>query len=317
MDVVCRRLAWSYLFHHQSLLTREERDGLDEVKDVLPNHPIVDDGDFGSFGTITTIAGLAAVLDVSVVCWNQKTLRKSDARQQLIVHQHSLSSPFQIKEQSMTPGEIYALCKRDVEVMHILWNGTNHYSALISASPTPINIAMRRGLLQAAPVTTVNPKSLAPLTQSASYFNSSTFPDVEGYTKFVDCYRMDIVTTAAPPQLKDVSLSALLKATNDSYHGVIFFKNGGTTARLLCHLVPASYSESDFDKAGDFSSCLYLTDAFTPKHLTIKPPSRKSCYCGIHFHGRKASQCTKCDSWIHTACAGKRSDPFVCKNCAE
>ena len=60
MDRVCRNLAYLWLFDHQNVMLRDEIETLDEILDKLPQHPMVDDDDFGSFGTINTVMGLAA-----------------------------------------------------------------------------------------------------------------------------------------------------------------------------------------------------------------------------------------------------------------
>ena len=92
MDRVCRELAYLWLFDHKQILLRDEIETLDEILDKLPQHPMVDEEDFGSFGTINTIKGLAAYLDVSIVCWNKTTLRNKDALQQVIMHMHDAST---------------------------------------------------------------------------------------------------------------------------------------------------------------------------------------------------------------------------------
>ena len=300
MDVICRQLAWLYLSKHTELLDRKEIDMLDEITDQMPQHPMVDDDDFGSYGTINPIRGLAAYLDVSVVCWNQKTLRNSLALQQVIVHEHNPTSPFDMCEHNMSLSEIVAFSRRDPRVMHIEWNGDNHYAALVTSTPTPINAEIKSGLLQVNPVTSVNPKF--------------AIEAPKGYALFVNLFRRDIVLTPMPKKFTDVTitnkaLSAMVAAAGSKYHGIaLISKNSGERLRCFCTMSPGMYKASDFGKSGDFTVQLLVSQAFMKKYSTTTPPSDNgaTCSCGIIYRFVKDMpeiQCMVCGVWEHAECA--------------
>ena len=298
MDVICRQLSWLYLSKHTELLEEKEMETLDEITDKLPQHPMVDDDDFGSFGNINTIRGLAAYFDVSVVCWNQKTLRNPLALQQVIVHEHNLASPFDMTERHMSLGEIVAFSQQDARVMHIEWNGTDHYSALVASTPTPINAEIKTGLLQVTPVTDVNPKLVTEAPK--------------GYTLFVNLWRNDIHTTPMPKKFTDVTitkrvLSAMVAAAGSKYHGIaLITKDSGERVRCFCTMSPGVYKASDFAKSGDFTVLLLIRQAFMKKYSTTTPPSDNgaSCSCGIYYEKNMPEiQCMGCGVWEHAECA--------------
>ena len=298
MDVICRQLSWLYLSKHTELLDKKEMETLDEITDQLPQHPMVDDDDFGSFGNINTIRGLAAYFDVSVVCWNQKTLRNPLALQQVIVHEHNLASPFDMTERNMSLGEIIAFSRQDARVMHIEWNGINHYSALVASTPTPINAEIKTGLLQVTPVTDVNSKLVIEAPK--------------GYTLFVNLWRRDIHLTPMPKKFTDVTitkraLSAMVAAAGSKYHGIaLITKDSGERVRCFCTMSPGVYKASDFGKSGDFTVQLLVSQAFMKKYSTTTPPSDNgaSCSCGIYYEKNMPEiQCVMCGVWEHAECA--------------
>ena len=70
----------------------------------------------------------------------------------------------EIKEVNMTPSEIVTFSQMDHRVMHIEWDGVDHYAALIGPE-VPIKQSMHDALMLAMPVADVNPKSLNPVAK--------------------------------------------------------------------------------------------------------------------------------------------------------
>lgn len=280
------------------------------------------DDDYGSFGNINTIRGLAAYFDVTVVCWNQKTLRNGVALQQVVVHEHDSAAPFRMLERYMDAAQIVTLCKTDQKVM---WNGLNHYSALVGAAPTPINPHIKTGLMHVSPVTAVNPKSIKPEIKS--------MPTPKGYQQFANLYRNDISTVEVPKRLANATVPQLIgMAEKLNYEGVALFRKGnGPEVRCFCVLPPAKYTPSDFGKTGDFSSNLFVSTKFMMKNADITPScdNGASCKCGIYYDKKMDEvQCTRCGTWNHASCATKGDKKklsnleefatnFLCESCVE
>lgn len=323
MDRVCRQLAYLWLFDHTQSLLADEIETLDEILDKLPQHPMVDDDDFGSFGNINTIMGLAAYLDVSVVCWNKTTLRNSEARQQVIMHMHDASSPDgEIKEVSMTAAEIVTFSQMDARVMHIEWNGVNHYAALIGSSNVPIKQAMHNALMLATPVADVNPKSLIVTKPSMKKMGN-----VSGWMHLVDLYRSDLTLKVVPAVARKKPLKQILElARLKNYHGVIYYA-GPQQSDVVCYVKfshDAKLTASDFLKSGDFSSHLYIDKTWMEAATATMPPDPHADNCPCHtIYTRRMDvvDCLGCQKSFHAECVGVtdvgKAGEWRCLGCAQ
>ena len=319
MDRWCRSLAFLWMYEHQNRLQPDEIETLSDVVDVVPQHPLVDNDDFGSYGTITTIAGLAAYFDVSVVCWNKTTLRIPNARQQVLLHKHDDRAPFDISEVVMSPSEILALSRSDARVMHLEWNGVDHYAALVGQTPTPINAAQMAGLMSSTPVSAVNPKSLKPLKPP-----TKKMPDAPGWMHLVDKWRTDI--TLERVSSKSKSLKQLLQLTRSKkYHGIVFYTVTKRTEVCFCTFAAdAKLSATDFMFTGDFACNMYIDEEWQ-RHCHGAAQAdvcRNDCACLTYFNQpNDLIQCCQCNAWSHAICAGvilgELDDPdaFVCSHC--
>jgi hypothetical protein len=307
MDRVCRNLAYLWLFDHQNVMLRDEIETLDEILDKLPQHPMVDDDDFGSFGTINTIMGLAAYLGVSVVCWDKTTLRNSNAQQQVIMHMHDDTSPdAEIKEATMTPSEIVTFSQLDPRVMHIEWNGVNHYAALIGPSDVPIKQSVRNALMLATPVADVNPKSLTPVGKPSI----KKMGNVSGWMHLTDLYRSDLSLKVVPAVAMNKPLKQLLELSRTkNYHGVIYY-SGAQQSDVVCYVKfphDAKLTTADFLKSGDFSSHLYIDKSWMEATTITMPPDphASNCPCRtIYTRRMDAVDCIGCKKSFHAKCVG-------------
>ena len=129
--------------HRSQLLTKDAN--YIEKLDIVPTYQ--EDGSFakgengcnmGSFGGDLEIKALASMFGISVVIWNYSSIRKRDARQQVVVCLDftSTTDPFAMKDLYMTPTEIASFCRpeRIGRVTHIEFNGVDHYSCMLSAT---------------------------------------------------------------------------------------------------------------------------------------------------------------------------------------
>jgi hypothetical protein len=324
MDRVCRNLAYLWLFDHQNVMLRDEIETLDEILDKLPQHPMVDDDDFGSFGTINTIMGLAAYLDVSVVCWDKTTLRNSNAQQQVIMHMHDDTSPdAEIKEATMTPSEIVTFSQLDPRVMHIEWNGVNHYAALIGPSDVPIKQSVRNALMLATPVADVNPKSLTPVGKPSI----KKMGNVSGWMHLTDLYRSDLSLKVVPAVARNKPLKQLLELSRTkNYHGVIYY-SGAQQSDVVCYVKfphDAKLTAADFLKSGDFSSHLYIDKSWMEATTITMPPDphASNCPCRtIYTRRMDVVDCIGCKKSFHAKCVGvadvSKVGEWRCLGCAK
>ena len=124
-DAVCRQLVHDYLTSNNSS-EADEKD-IASIDSLLraPVYPLLSPSDMGSFGTSFTISGLAQVSQTTIVMWNTNSLQNDKARQQVVEVKNSscLETNWSNKEIL-----VYSLANPCV---HILWNGADHYSALL------------------------------------------------------------------------------------------------------------------------------------------------------------------------------------------
>ena len=319
MDRLCRVLSHRWLSHNQGMLTEKEKETLDDVKDKRPQHPMVDCDDGGSFGTIHTIMGLAAYFDVSVVCWNATTLSNPNALQQVATHMHDAERGLAMSESVLSVAQIWELTARDARVMHIEWNGTNHYCALVAPAPVPINaITMSMLKVHATPIAYVNPKSFKPATK--------TMPNVPGWIHFVDRIRSDIAHLHVPKVHASKPLEQLLQRARDrNHHGVSYrvSDTGQHTVWYIRFAQKAQLTVADFLKTGDYSSNLYVDERWQETAAGAMPPDahEEDCPCRTRFLKVTTSiPCEECHRWFHQTCVGVNDedvDGWRCADCAE
>ena len=143
-DAYCRQKVVELLQKQSSALqlTKEDMDELSSVKDG-PVYPIDSEDDYGSFGTITTISGLALLFKTTIVLWNCQTLRVASAKQQVI--KYLPLSRRGVNEETWSNEEIAAYSIQNASI-HIMWNGINHYSAMVPAQFVKIDTDLYRHL---------------------------------------------------------------------------------------------------------------------------------------------------------------------------
>jgi hypothetical protein len=206
---------------------------------------------------VYTICGIAAYLDVSVVCWNKKTMGNPLASQQVIVHKHDAADPLGMEERAMTAAELLALCRRDPAVMHIEWD-EDHYSAYLGSAPTPINASWRSALLKAALVTDESPRADA------------------AWTLLVDKTRHDMIKSTTQ---KCLSLAEHLKrATRKAYHAVLFehkLLDGADTVVVYYCKFPFDGKLTEDDFGHKKGAKLYISNEWQKAAVGAAPPDKQ------------------------------------------
>ena len=119
-----------------------------------PDYPLEEASDFGDFGNMNTIVGLAAYFKVSCVVWNKKTLRNASASQQVVEYIEDDDAQ-KVRERLWSMDEILTFAANDKPLIHIEWDGVNHYAALVGPQPVSIDPVVYQRLLQVPLVTRV------------------------------------------------------------------------------------------------------------------------------------------------------------------
>ena len=154
-DLLCRVLCNKWLHDNGVSVLNLSAEEMASVDDILktPEYPFTEEADFGTFGTNVSIGALVALIKVTVVLWNKKTLQNINARQQVIEFiPASATSVETIKERVWDNTEIceYALKNKTI---HIEWNGSNHYAALVPPALVQIDPVFAKMLCNQKPVT--------------------------------------------------------------------------------------------------------------------------------------------------------------------
>ena len=154
-DLLCRVLCNKWLHNNGVSVLNLSAEEMASIDDILktPKYPFTEEADFGTFGTNVSIGALVALIKVTVVLWNKKTLQNINARQQVIEFIPASATEVEtIKERIWDNTEIceYALKNK---MIHIEWNGSNHYAALVPPALVQIDPVFAKMLCNQKPVT--------------------------------------------------------------------------------------------------------------------------------------------------------------------
>lgn len=323
MDRWCRHLAFLWLKDHTHILEQFEIDALDDIVEVLPQYPFdcEKEDDYGSFGTINTIRGLAAYLDVSVVCWNKATMRTSNTMQQVIIHLHDTEAPLEMKEKNMTPAEIVRFCQSDPRVMHIEWTG-NHYSALVPPTPVPIHDVQKNILMLIPPVVDETPEEKK---ESPTTAEEKTVEVPDDWLHLANLCRYDLVFTRVKRKvINKLTFAELLERTRKEGHHALMF----STIDDACYIDfpdEKKVTRKDFLKAGDFECDIYIDKTWLQNvkgSMPIDAKRKDACFCNRCFFSKKfIIGCTMCGKMFHNDCVyvdpEESTDEWKCNECAD
>lgn len=323
MDALCRIMSNVYIEAHQKdlELTPDEIASIDAVLRT-PEYPLVEAGDYGEFGTMTTILGLAFFLKVTCVVWNKKTLRSRGIYQQVVVYDADANS---VKEHNWTYDKI---CSHTGPMMHIEWDGINHYSSLAGVAPIAIDSTVYARLLQVPPVTRQKPMSARPSKRPPEARSDIELP--EGWTELSNRIRLDSSKCTLVTGRKTLK-THLDDAQRQGYNAVMMMNLHGEAKSTIKYLkFDFEVTEENSAEPGDFSTVLYVYGGTANKKKKLSAPpgfdNFASCLCG-KFYQRKESemQCGKCGRWCHVSCvlgpcrdekvAEMAAKVFVCGNC--
>ena len=302
-DGLCRVMAHSYLQSNSLMLnlTMSDIANLDDILE-MPTYPMMTDDDFGSFGSNLTVLGLVGYIKQTIVMWDNTTLDVVDAKQQVITWSGTRAHEF-----NMTPNDI--LQREYHHAIHILWNGTDHYTALVRPMGSQIDDMVYALLRNAVPLSNP-PRPIKRRTTYNGYWDEytnlvrpdpSASEEIENEEKLTSC------------QLKQMCL--------DKGYNAILHRSSGMTHMTTFLRFDFYLSEADCRKAGDFTSTFML---YRPsKKLKNKAPI-SGCTCDTHYLvPMNELSCNQCGRWVHVQCTPHADLPldelnalaFVCSAC--
>jgi hypothetical protein len=165
-DLCCRMLAVTWLQANGEVVLQLNDDEMATVSSFLntPEYPLEVGADCGTFGNNVSIAGLVPHVKRTIILWDKTTLRNPVARQQVIEY----SDTSTVRERVWDLDQIHAYCAAN-QVIHIEWNGSNPYAALVqSDGPVAIAADLTTMLTNLTPITRLKIKSSANLETAKS-----------------------------------------------------------------------------------------------------------------------------------------------------
>lgn len=300
-DALCRVMTHTYLQTNGVMLnlSASELANLDDILE-MPKYPMKEDDDFGSFGSNLTVLGLVGFIKKTVVMWNNLTIDVIDAKQQVISW-----SGVKPLEFNMTPSEIL---KNEPDAIHILWNGSNHYTAMVAPVTVRFDEPVHMLLANAVSI------PQAPAKRRLA-------DDAGNWVCLTNMIRTDPVAVEIVENGDEMSARELKKICLDKGFNTILHIMDTGIVRLM--RFDFTLTMDDCDRAGDFNSNFYI---YTPTKKKMKKtaPCTTGCTCGYHYiKAQTEVSCGKCGRWIHQMCTPHAdmtpeeldAVEFVCTEC--
>ena len=288
-DLLCRVLCNKWLHANGASVLNLSAEEMASIDDILktPEYPFTDEENFGTFGTNVTIAALVALIKVTVVLWNKKTLQNINARQQVIEFIPATAETTEtIKERIWDNTEIceYALKNKTI---HIEWNGSNHYAAFVPAKGVQIDPAFAEMLCNQKPVTRQKVEQTK---------KRKTEDESDGWIHMINHRRPehDPVNFTKTKWAVDTPIDTLKADCRSKNFNAILIFNKAIHYTSYAWKVTAD----DCLEAVDHSCELYVFNGTKRK----KAPT-SGCTCNKVFKKNTHTlQCQTCGRWCHHSC---------------
>ena len=274
-DAVLRTRAYKYLCNRWNQLDDKERAWLEKLM-ILPQYPLLTVDDMGTFGNMLSICAISHYIGRTIVAWHAKTLRERHAKQQVAVYDKQSDTT---TEQYWTADEILQAHLMH-HLVHIEWDGFDHYAALIGK---PVLLA---------------PAAMTELMHATRIGHAAAADQLpSGWSKHVDKFR-DPRSWSALERLLPVhkQCSDAQKKGYDAFlvHGesvyYLFYKENITDKDLL-------------DVADDN---ITLYTRINPKKGKMPPETDFQCCKKMKLLEKQFLECNKCYRSFHASCVFER-----------
>ncbi len=308
-DAVLRVRAYDLLERNKATLniTQEESDWLPSLL-IMPKYPLTSVKDMGTFGTMLSIRGIAQYVGVTIVVWNKKTLRNISAQQQVAVYSASTDST----EERMWSCQDIVQAHATSPLMHIEWDGLNHYSALVG--PAPVRIS---------------PVALAELTTAprvvADEENEDEDALPDGWAMYSNQYREP--SKMSGPKIVCSTNEQCADVLRKGYNAFIVLSD-----RAFYLQYSANITTKDLMPVVDMQVVLYAFSDKKKKKLKMEPFTDFSCCGKLYLEKSTDLVCLKCDRSFHVSCILKsigilesktnewltqHADSWMCRDCCK
>lgn len=320
MDAMCRVMVNVFLSSHRNLLLSTADVVL--VDDILrcPDYPLLDQCDYGEFGSNLSILALCYYFKLTCVIWNKKTVHFPQAFQQVAYYDPELDDVCE----HLWNYEIVCQMQTRLRIVHIEWDGNDHYAALVGSTPTSMDAVVRAKLLSTPCVVRQKPVSQRLASRRPAEATEQPLPT--GWLELPNRIRNDAALIRHGVDENKTRDEHLADALDLDYNAVIMICMDEQKRAEVRYLhFDFEVTASNSAAAGDFSCVLYVYPSRMQRQLSPKFDPSASCICGKFYVGRTSEmQCTVCGRWCHVSCvlgvvdaavAEEASAKFKCDVC--
>tara|TARA_B100001063_G_scaffold240568_1_gene265768 strand:+ start:71 stop:2353 length:2283 start_codon:yes stop_codon:yes gene_type:complete len=322
MDAMCRIMVHVFLKENVSLsLSSADALTIDAIL-RCPDYPLLHEDDYGEFGSTLCILALCHYFKITCVIWNKKTIHVSQAYQQVVYYD---SETDEVCEQLWNYDIVYQTqCSAtQAPIVHIEWNGVDHYAALIGNVPAIMDLGVRAQLCSVPLVVRQKPVLQRMALRRPIEATRQALP--MGWSELPNRIRNDAARTKLVTKEKTRD-EHLFHALHSNYNAVLMINNNDEAPTEIRYLdYDFEVDELNSVAAGDFSCVLYVYASATRRTLPPDVDPLASCICGKFYIGRNSQmECTLCGRWCHVSCvlgavddavAEKAANEFECGVC--
>lgn len=290
-DGLLREKCKAWLQEHAETLQLSAQDKTDAANlHKQPSYPLRRRSDFGTFGNGSTLQALAAFLKVTIVTWNRSTCGTGSEThlQQAFVYDEETDSTGHF---TLAPREIVVMDRlHPRKVVHIEFNGVDHYNALVApmrviANPPSVNLLMK---LRATTVASPIGRRFKTEAGWSVYANMVVFDDETNVTIVPSA----LPTTTSTKKLTDMCL-------RDGFQGFILNYD---QKHIKFIRLNQPFTAAWQLQAADCTTALYIHTAVLAA-LAERDPVVKPCVCMRYFAQQMTEMnCCACGRWCHLTC---------------
>ena len=312
-DSFCRMFCRTWLEENSSHLDLSEDDKA-RIRnlDKLPSYPLKYKEHHGTHGSMPCFLGLAALLQVGIVIWNQTTLHDVNCSQQAVEYIGATDdtdrfSFDRVQKQCWTNHEVLRRSQTK-SFIHVAWDGSNHYSALVApADSIPVLQVDKQARLLLYHQRPLDLKKHSASTSKQVVEQTSLPVD----WKMFENKMQPIFENCEVHPIESLSLSQHFEKAIALGFNAIAITEPKEATQITYIFYEGVPEEQECYETFDFESVLYVyagkvngkvrTDGRRRHHLQM-------CPCRKLYRANQEMKCQKCQRWYHPSCVVSYQD---------
>lgn len=297
-------VAWMRENYEMLDLTAEETASI-ESHLVTPKYPLNTVEDFGTFATNINILALAAFVETPIVVWNRKMLLNPNTLQHVYDVDHDAAGVVSVIERYWSHEEVVVKAAERT-LVHIEFDGIDHYSALVGTQAVPLLDHVFAALVSAKTATVPTASKSKP--ESKKRIADS---DTHGWIELTNKYReVDDASTdieVAKTAFDDLE-SQLADAKSKGFNAVMFLYNDAnrSSVRKIVYIRYSGVVAVSSCQDTDVENTLFVFNDPKKKKQKVLPPHDSYSCCGLYrlsnYQSTEAIDCALCGKFFHVSC---------------